>query len=126
MITTDPKPFCQAVTVGERCWKRQHADTELHVVFNAAEPRFYHADGSLATEAQILDELEPLRGIDPRRGSHFERLAAQPPRLIHTLIDIARARGFTGDSCPDCGRLELVRNGTCAKCTACGATTGCS
>ncbi|MBL4617318.1 MAG: vitamin B12-dependent ribonucleotide reductase [Robiginitomaculum sp.] len=38
----------------------------------------------------------------------------------------SRARGYTGDACPDCGHFTLVRNGTCLKCDVCGATTGCS
>ena len=39
---------------------------------------------------------------------------------------MARERGFTGDICDDCGSSQMVRNGTCLKCNACGATTGCS
>ena len=39
---------------------------------------------------------------------------------------LARERGFTGDICDDCGGSQMVRNGTCLKCNACGATTGCS
>jgi len=38
----------------------------------------------------------------------------------------ARFRGYTGDSCGECGHFTLVRNGTCLKCETCGATTGCS
>ena len=38
----------------------------------------------------------------------------------------ARERGFTGDICDDCGSSQMVRNGTCLKCNACGSTTGCS
>lgn len=38
----------------------------------------------------------------------------------------SRARGYTGDACPDCGHFTLVRNGTCLKCDVCGGTTGCS
>ncbi|QQR68340.1 MAG: vitamin B12-dependent ribonucleotide reductase [Alphaproteobacteria bacterium] len=38
----------------------------------------------------------------------------------------ARLKGFEADSCPECGHLTLVRNGTCLKCTTCGSTTGCS
>lgn len=38
----------------------------------------------------------------------------------------ARQMGFTGDICPDCGSMTMVRNGTCLKCTTCGSTTGCS
>jgi ribonucleoside-diphosphate reductase alpha chain len=40
--------------------------------------------------------------------------------------DDARAKGYTGDACPDCGNMTLVRNGTCLKCDTCGGTTGCS
>ena len=32
---------------------------------------------------------------------------------------LARERGFTGDICDDCGS-QMVRNGTCLKCNACG------
>jgi ribonucleoside-diphosphate reductase alpha chain len=39
---------------------------------------------------------------------------------------LARENGFTGDICTDCGSSQMVRNGTCLKCNACGATTGCS
>jgi ribonucleoside-diphosphate reductase alpha chain len=38
----------------------------------------------------------------------------------------ARQKGYTGDPCPECGHLTMVRNGACLKCQTCGATTGCS
>jgi ribonucleoside-diphosphate reductase alpha chain len=38
----------------------------------------------------------------------------------------ARARGYEGDSCPECGALTMVRNGSCLKCMSCGGTSGCS
>jgi ribonucleoside-diphosphate reductase alpha chain len=41
-------------------------------------------------------------------------------------IKEARNLGYTGDICPDCQSLTMVRNGTCLKCETCGATTGCS
>jgi ribonucleoside-diphosphate reductase alpha chain len=43
-----------------------------------------------------------------------------------TEIRIARLKGYTGDPCPSCQSLTLVRNGTCLKCDSCGGTTGCS
>jgi len=42
------------------------------------------------------------------------------------LIQQARASGFEGDPCTECGQLMMVRNGTCLKCMSCGTTTGCS
>ncbi|HYD30482.1 MAG TPA: vitamin B12-dependent ribonucleotide reductase, partial [Azospirillaceae bacterium] len=38
----------------------------------------------------------------------------------------ARAKGYEGDPCPECGNMTLLRNGTCLKCDTCGSTTGCS
>jgi ribonucleoside-diphosphate reductase alpha chain len=38
----------------------------------------------------------------------------------------ARAKGYEGDACHECGNFTLVRNGTCMKCTTCGSTSGCS
>ncbi|MBS9477909.1 vitamin B12-dependent ribonucleotide reductase [Ancylobacter radicis] len=39
---------------------------------------------------------------------------------------IARAKGYEGESCPECQNFTMVRNGTCLKCETCGSTTGCS
>ncbi|MGA3310488.1 MAG: adenosylcobalamin-dependent ribonucleoside-diphosphate reductase [Xanthobacteraceae bacterium] len=38
----------------------------------------------------------------------------------------ARAKGYEGEACGECGNFTLVRNGTCMKCDTCGGTTGCS
>jgi ribonucleoside-diphosphate reductase alpha chain len=40
--------------------------------------------------------------------------------------DLALLKGYTGDSCSDCGSFTMVRNGSCQKCDTCGATSGCS
>jgi ribonucleoside-diphosphate reductase alpha chain len=41
-------------------------------------------------------------------------------------ITMAKAKGYTGDKCSNCGSMRLRRNGTCAVCDDCGMTTGCS
>ena len=38
----------------------------------------------------------------------------------------AKAKGYEGDACTECGNFTLVRNGTCMKCDTCGSTSGCS
>jgi ribonucleoside-diphosphate reductase alpha chain len=43
-----------------------------------------------------------------------------------TQVRMAKAQGYEGDSCDECGNFTLVRNGTCMKCVTCGATSGCS
>jgi len=49
-----------------------------------------------------------------------------PAKLKLQLIRDAKARGYEGDSCPECGALTMVRNGACLKCVSCGSTSGCS
>ncbi len=45
---------------------------------------------------------------------------------METEYERAKQLGYTGDICPDCGSMTMVRNGTCVKCITCGATSGCS
>jgi len=52
--------------------------------------------------------------------------APGPKSAASTAFQSARQKGYTGDPCPECGHLTLVRNGACLKCQTCGATTGCS
>ena len=52
--------------------------------------------------------------------------AASPAKASSNAFQVAREKGYTGDPCPECGHLTLVRNGACLKCLTCGATTGCS
>lgn len=75
-----------------------------------------------------------------KRESVSENLAKTPPEVADhahgvvtlerekTLTDaeFAKAQGFTGESCLECGNFTMVRNGTCLKCNTCGSTSGCS
>ena len=47
-------------------------------------------------------------------------------RAILDQGEMARAKGYEGAACDECGNFTLVRNGTCLKCNTCGTTTGCS
>jgi ribonucleoside-diphosphate reductase alpha chain len=44
---------------------------------------------------------------------------------IQAILD-AKAQGYEGEPCPECGAMTMVRNGTCLKCMSCGSTSGCS
>ncbi len=57
-------------------------------------------------------------------GTSHARAGHTNPRS--NAYQAAREKGYTGDPCPECGHLTLVRNGACLKCQTCGATTGCS
>lgn len=39
---------------------------------------------------------------------------------------VAKASGYEGNACPDCGHFTMVRSGTCLRCLSCGNTSGCS
>ncbi len=45
---------------------------------------------------------------------------------IYEKVRNAIDQGYTGDICPECQSMSMVRNGTCLKCMTCGSTTGCS
>jgi ribonucleoside-diphosphate reductase alpha chain len=64
----------------------------------------------IAREQTIAVSTEVIEQIDLK----FERIRE------------ARLKGYEGDACGECGNFTLVRNGTCLKCTTCGATSGCS
>ncbi|HJV48260.1 MAG TPA: hypothetical protein VJ549_03195, partial [Geothrix sp.] len=53
-------------------------------------------------------------------------VAVSGAKATVSAAQAAREKGYTGDPCPECGHLTLVRNGACMKCQTCGATTGCS
>jgi ribonucleoside-diphosphate reductase alpha chain len=69
----------------------------------------------------VISSLTAGRSLtDEHSGETGEKLNLAHPSetRVHT--------GYTGDLCPSCSRPTMVRNGSCLKCAACGATTGCS
>ena len=70
------------------------------------------------------DRINLNYGRKPARTSAASITQVPPPRDSH--IEEARAKGYEGEACSDCGSFTLVRNGSCLKCMTCGATSGCS
>jgi ribonucleoside-diphosphate reductase alpha chain len=53
--------------------------------------------------------------------------ASAPTAIIYDAQrEMARMKGYEGESCGECGNFTMVRSGTCMKCDTCGATSGCS
>ena len=73
----------------------------------------------------LFPELQGQPALEPV-PSHAHAAAAQAKAAPASAYKAAREKGYTGDPCPECGHLTLVRNGACLKCQTCGATTGCS
>jgi ribonucleoside-diphosphate reductase alpha chain len=79
------------------------------------------ASANLATAATVeVAQVLAVAAIPEENG----RGVAMATRIEH--IRAARAKGYEGDSCGECGNFTLVRNGTCLKCDTCGGTSGCS
>jgi ribonucleoside-diphosphate reductase alpha chain len=77
-----------------------------------------------ASKAESKSAPMTARSGWPASGAPSASAAPVVPTSI--AVKVARQKGYEGDPCPDCGQFTLVRNGTCLKCDACGATTGCS
>jgi ribonucleoside-diphosphate reductase alpha chain len=67
----------------------------------------------------------PASPVPEPMPTHAHAHAGQAKAPV-SAYKVAREKGYTGDPCPECGHLTLVRNGACLKCQTCGATTGCS
>jgi ribonucleoside-diphosphate reductase alpha chain len=84
---------------------------------------------ALSSSAAVALKAEPAPKLSPTQ--QLEQINAQD---AHTHAKIAagekraeaRAKGYEGEACGECGNFTLVRNGTCMKCDTCGSTTGCS
>ncbi len=81
----------------------------------------FSGSAALKTEPEAklspAQQLEQVNRVDAR--SHAKQAAAEKRAE-------ARAKGYEGEACGECGNFTLVRNGTCLKCDTCGGTTGCS
>ncbi|MBH0239998.1 vitamin B12-dependent ribonucleotide reductase [Methylobrevis albus] len=67
---------------------------------------------------------------DPAREATVGHAEATPAAKAQSELAVkvakARAQGYVGESCNECGNFTMVRNGTCLKCDTCGSTSGCS
>ncbi len=87
------------------------------------------AHGALALAADTDKRLEAvaLATPDPEDSQIVQVGISAPDKdALREKIRQAKAKGYEGDSCGECGNFTLVRNGTCLKCNTCGSTSGCS
>jgi len=79
--------------------------------------------GTTALKAEPELKLSPTQALEVHAATDARahaKAAASEKRAE------ARAKGYEGEACGECGNFTLVRNGTCLKCDTCGSTTGCS
>ncbi len=83
-----------------------------------------------ASSAGVDSEARPSakkpESVTPVTAASVKRGLIQQEDKPESDYDRAKQLGYTGDSCPECGSMTMIRNGTCQKCITCGSTTGCS
>jgi ribonucleoside-diphosphate reductase alpha chain len=83
-------------------------------------------EGAVALKQEAQHDLSPTEKLEAlqwsKAGAAREHLA---PSKAERRAE-AKAKGYEGEMCGECGNFTLVRNGTCMKCDTCGSTTGCS
>jgi len=77
--------------------------------------------GATALKTEPEAKLSPAQELEHRSEARAHAKAAAAEKRAE-----AKARGYEGEACSECGNFTLVRNGTCLKCDTCGSTTGCS
>lgn len=80
-------------------------------------------DGAVALKQDAAHDLSPTEKLEALQWSKAGTHAA--PSKAERRAE-AKAKGYEGEMCGECGNFTLVRNGTCMKCDTCGSTTGCS
>jgi ribonucleoside-diphosphate reductase alpha chain len=84
-----------------------------------------HVEGTAALKPErALSPTEALENL-PWSPSKTEARADAKQMAAEKRAE-AKAQGYEGEACGECGNFTLVRNGTCLKCNTCGGTTGCS
>ncbi|HMG59091.1 MAG TPA: hypothetical protein VK583_05140, partial [Burkholderiales bacterium] len=84
------------------------------------------AEGAVALKKQEAQhDLSPTEKLEALQWSKAGAAQQAAPSKAERRAE-AKAKGYEGEMCGECGHFSLVRNGTCMKCDTCGSTTGCS
>ncbi|KRP92376.1 ribonucleotide-diphosphate reductase subunit alpha [Bradyrhizobium yuanmingense] len=82
-------------------------------------------EGAVALKQEAQHDLSPTEKLEQLQWSKAGTAATAAPTKAERRAE-AKAKGYEGEMCSECGNFTLVRNGTCMKCDTCGSTTGCS
>jgi ribonucleoside-diphosphate reductase alpha chain len=82
--------------------------------------------GSVALKSEPEQKLSPTEQLEQQHALTIPEGRAQARVVAAEKRAEAKAKGYEGEACGECGNFTLVRNGTCLKCDTCGGTTGCS
>ncbi|HZR85381.1 MAG TPA: vitamin B12-dependent ribonucleotide reductase [Bradyrhizobium sp.] len=83
-------------------------------------------EGAVALKQEVSHDLSPTEKLEALQWSKSGTAAVAHVATKAERRAEAKAKGYEGEMCSECGNFTLVRNGTCMKCDTCGSTTGCS
>jgi ribonucleoside-diphosphate reductase alpha chain len=83
-------------------------------------------EGAVALRQEAEHDLSPTEKLEALQWSKAGAAREQAAPSKADRRAEAKAKGYEGEMCGECGNFTLVRNGTCMKCDTCGSTTGCS
>src|SRR5262249_54808204 len=83
-------------------------------------------DGAVALKQEANHDLSPTERLEQTQWSKAGAAVGAATQTKAERRAEAKAKGYEGEMCSECGNFTLVRNGTCMKCDTCGSTTGCS
>ncbi|QOZ53499.1 vitamin B12-dependent ribonucleotide reductase [Bradyrhizobium sp. CCBAU 53338] len=83
-------------------------------------------EGAVALKQEAQHDLSPTEKLEALQWSKAGSAATVAAPTKAERRAEAKAKGYEGEMCSECGNFTLVRNGTCMKCDTCGSTTGCS
>ena len=104
---------------------------EVRYVPTAVREKLHPTSSHLHPGSHPQGEETPHVVLEERRHERREPSPVSSSTGVATVpraeqVNAARAKGYTGNACSECGQLTMVRNGSCEKCDSCGATSGCS
>ena len=94
------------------------------IVKKISEPDFYSEE--VVSERVVELDKHNVESYSPSPSSYGMSSVQSKQNGLTAKVKKAIESGYTGDICPECQSITMVRNGTCLKCMTCGATTGCS
>jgi ribonucleoside-diphosphate reductase alpha chain len=101
------------------------AEPQSRVTAVASRETRAEVAGTAALKAEPVQKLSPAEQLEELTAAQSEARAYARAEAAEKRAE-AKAKGYEGEACDECGNFTLVRNGTCLKCDTCGATTGCS
>lgn len=84
------------------------------------------SNDATARQNNVISDVEAEEEEEHDHIHETEETPVSAVNAVSERIREAKAKGYEGDSCGDCGNFTMVRNGTCLKCDTCGSTSGCS